>query len=236
MQAMLSRQGTLMESEQMAQTGIIVAINQEVVGIIGISDPLKPGAQEVISLLRLMKVESIMVTGDNWGTAKAIAREVGIENVVAESKPEGKAEKVKELQLQGKVVAMVGDGINDSPALVSADVGMAIGAGTDIAIEAADIVLMKSNLEDVITAIDLSRKTLFRIRMNYVWALGYNIIGIPVAAGALFPFTRFRLPPWLAGAAMAASSVSVVCCSLLLRYYRRPKRLDMLQCSEVRVD
>ncbi|KAJ1702316.1 hypothetical protein LUZ63_002095 [Rhynchospora breviuscula] len=226
----------LMESEQMAQTGVIVAINQEVVGIIGISDPLKPGAQEVISLLRSMKVESIMVTGDNWGTAKAIAREVGIENVVAESKPEGKAEKVKELQLQGKVVAMVGDGINDSPALVSADVGMAIGAGTDIAIEAADIVLMKSNLEDVITAIDLSRKTFFRIRMNYVWALGYNIIGIPVAAGALFPFTRFRLPPWLAGAAMAASSVSVVCCSLLLRYYRRPKRLDMLQCSEVRVD
>ncbi|KAJ3706742.1 hypothetical protein LUZ61_010447 [Rhynchospora tenuis] len=226
----------LMESEQMAQTGIIVAINQEVVGIIGISDPLKPGAQEVISLLRSMKVESIMVTGDNWGTAKAIAREVGIENVVAESKPEGKAEKVKELQLQGKVVAMVGDGINDSPALVSADVGMAIGAGTDIAIEAADIVLMKSNLEDVITAIDLSRKTFFRIRMNYVWALGYNIIGIPVAAGALFPFTRFRLPPWLAGAAMAASSVSVVCCSLLLRYYRRPKKLDMLQCSEVRVD
>ncbi|KAF3340237.1 putative copper-transporting ATPase HMA5 isoform X1 [Carex littledalei] len=225
----------LMESEEMAQTGIIVAINQEVVGIIGISDPLKPGAQEVISLLRSMKVESIMVTGDNWGTAKAIAMEVGIENVVAEAKPEEKAQKVKELQMQGKVVAMVGDGINDSPALVSADVGMAIGAGTDIAIEAADIVLMKSNLEDVITAIDLSRKTLFRIRMNYVWALGYNIIGIPIAAGALFPFTRFRLPPWLAGAAMAASSVSVVCCSLLLRYYRRPKKLDMLQCSEVRV-
>jgi len=225
----------LMESEEMAQTGIIVAINQEVVGIIGISDPLKPGAQEVISLLRSMKVESIMVTGDNWGTAKAIAMEVGIENVVAEAKPEEKAQKVKELQMQGKVVAMVGDGINDSPALVSADVGMAIGAGTDIAIEAADVVLMRSNLEDVITAIDLSRKTLFRIRMNYVWALGYNIIGIPIAAGVLFPFTRFRLPPWLAGAAMASSSVSVVCCSLLLRYYRRPKKLDMLQCSEVRV-
>ncbi|KAJ3680513.1 hypothetical protein LUZ60_016791 [Juncus effusus] len=223
------------ESEQMIETGIIVAINQEIVGIIEISDPLKPGAKEVISLLKSMKVESIMVTGDNWGTANAIARGIGIENVVAEAKPEQKAEKVKELRMQGKIVAMVGDGINDWPALISSDVGMAIGAGTDIAIEAADIVLMKSNLEDIITAIDLSRKAFFRIRMNYVWALGYNIICIPIAAGALFPFTGFRLPPWLAGAAMAASSVTVVCSSLLLRYYKRPKKLDMLECSEVKI-
>ncbi|XP_008787477.2 copper-transporting ATPase HMA5 [Phoenix dactylifera] len=226
----------LAEAEEMAQTGIMVSLDGEVVGIITVSDPLKPNAQDVISLLKSMEVKSIMVTGDNWGTANAIAKEVGIDTVVAEAKPEQKAQKIKELQMSGLTVAMVGDGINDSPALVSADVGMAIGAGTDIAIEAADIVLMKSNLEDVITAIDLSRKTFSRIHMNYIWALGYNIMGIPIAAGVLFPSSRFRLPPWIAGAAMAASSVSVVCCSLLLKNYRRPKKLDTLQIREILVE
>ncbi|XP_071726419.1 probable copper-transporting ATPase HMA5 [Rutidosis leptorrhynchoides] len=219
----------LTEIEEMAQTGILVCIDGQLTGVIAISDPLKPGAREVISILKSMKVKGIVVTGDNWGTANSIAKEVGINDVIAEAKPEDKAEKVKELQVSGYVVAMVGDGINDSPALVAADVGMAIGAGTDIAIEAADIVLMKSNLEDVITAIDLSRKTFTRIRLNYIWALGYNLLGIPIAAGVLFPFTGFRLPPWIAGAAMAASSVSVVCCSLLLKYYRRPKILEKLE-------
>ncbi|KAI6707212.1 hypothetical protein NL676_010174 [Syzygium grande] len=226
----------LAETEGMAQTGILVSIDRELIGVIAISDPLKPGAREVISILNSMKVKSIMVTGDNWGTANSIAKDVGIDTVIAEAKPEQKAEKVKDLQASGYIVAMVGDGINDSPALVAADVGMAIGAGTDIAIEAADIVLMKSNLEDVITAIDLSRTTFSRIRLNYIWALGYNVLGIPIAAGALFPSTGFRLPPWIAGAAMAASSVSVVCCSLLLKKYRRPRPLDNLQIQGITVN
>ncbi|KAJ7004053.1 hypothetical protein NC653_009058 [Populus alba x Populus x berolinensis] len=226
----------LAETETMAQTGILVSIDREVTGILAISDPLKPSAREVISILKSMKVRSIMVTGDNWGTANSIAKEVGIETVIAEAKPEEKAEKVKELQAAGFTVAMVGDGVNDSPALAEADVGMAIGAGTDIAIEAADIVLMKSNLEDVITAIDLSRKTFSRIRLNYIWALGYNLIGIPVAAGALFPGTGLRLPPWAAGAAMAASSVSVVLCSLLLKNYRRPKKLENLNIHGIKIE
>eukprot|EP01018_Ginkgo_biloba_P026263 Gb_22737 [translate_table: standard] len=214
--------------EELARTGVSVAIERELVGVIAISDPVKPEAKNVIRILSSMGLKCIMVTGDNWGTAKAIAKEVGIQSVIAEVLPNGKAEKVKELQMSGLPVAMVGDGINDSPALVAADVGMAIGAGTDIAIEAADIVLVRSNLEDVITAIDLSRKTFFRIKLNYVWAFGYNVMGIPIAAGVLFPHIGFRLPPWVAGAAMATSSVSVVCSSLLLRYYRRPKELDAI--------
>ncbi|CAM6123193.1 unnamed protein product [Calypogeia fissa] len=215
------------ETEQLARTGVMVAFNNRIVGVVSISDPVKPEAALVVSILKSMGIQSVMVTGDNWGTAKAIAAEVGIDIVKAECLPGEKAEEIKKLQSERRqTVAMVGDGINDSPALVAADVGMAIGAGTDIAIEAADIVLMRSNLEDVITAIDLSRKTFGRIRLNYVWALGYNVLGIPIAAGVLFPSTRFRLPPWVAGAAMAASSVSVVCSSLLLKYYRRPRRLD----------
>ncbi|XP_024530572.1 probable copper-transporting ATPase HMA5 isoform X2 [Selaginella moellendorffii] len=220
----------LQDVEVLARTAVLVAIDGELTGLISVADPMKPEAPAVISTLKLMNIKSVIVTGDNRGTALAVAREVGIQpkDVIAEADPKAKADRVKELQSAGMVVAMVGDGINDSPALVAADVGVAIGAGTDIAIEAADIVLMKSHLEDVVTAIDLSRKTFSRIRLNYVWALGYNVLGIPIAAGVLYPCSRFRLPPWIAGAAMAASSVSVVCSSLLLKYYKRPKKLELI--------
>ncbi|XP_006354252.1 probable copper-transporting ATPase HMA5 [Solanum tuberosum] len=210
------------EHEHLARTCVLVAVDERIAGAFAVTDPVKPDAARVVSFLHSMDITSIMVTGDNWATARAIASEVGIQTVFAETDPLGKADKIKELQLKGTPVAMVGDGINDSPALVAADVGMAIGAGTDVAIEAADIVLIKSNLEDVVTAIDLSRKTMSRIRLNYVWALGYNVLGMPVAAGVLFPFTGIRLPPWLAGACMAASSISVVCSSLLLQSYKKP--------------
>ncbi|WOL19223.1 hypothetical protein Cni_G28021 [Canna indica] len=225
-------QDYISDMEHMARTCVMVAVDGRICGAFAVSDPLKPEAGRVVSFLDSMGISSIMVTGDNWATATAIAREVGIEKVFAETDPVGKAERIKDLQMKGLTLAMVGDGINDSPALAAADVGMAIGAGTDIAIEAADIVLMKSNLEDVITAIDLSKKTLARIRLNYVWALGYNVLAVPIAAGILYPFTGIRLPPWLAGACMAASSVSVVCSSLLLQSYKKP--LQILSPKETR--
>ncbi|KAK9673666.1 hypothetical protein RND81_12G182100 [Saponaria officinalis] len=209
-------------TENLARTCVLLAIDGKVAAVFAVTDPVKPEAGRVVRFLQSMGISSIMVTGDNWGTASAIAREVGIAQVFAETDPIGKAQKIKEIQMKGMAVAMVGDGINDSPALVAADVGMAIGAGTNVAIEAADIVLIKSNLEDVVTAIDLSRKTMSRIRLNYVWALGYNVLAMPLAAGMLFPFTGIRLPPWVAGACMAASSISVVCSSLLLQSYKKP--------------
>ncbi|XP_028807173.1 probable copper-transporting ATPase HMA5 [Neltuma alba] len=227
---------TLAKAEMLAQTGILVSIGREIAGVLAISDALKPSAKEVISILNSMKIKSVLATGDNWGTANSIARQVGIETVIAEAQPEVKANRVKDLQTSGYTVTMVGDGINDSPALVAADVGMAIGAGTDIAIEAADIVLMKSNLEDIIIAIDLAKKTFSRIRLNYIWALGYNLLAIPIAAGILYPSTKFRLPPWIAGAAMAASSVSVVCSSLLLKNYKRPPKLNNLEINGIKIE
>ncbi|KAF3793367.1 Copper-transporting ATPase [Nymphaea thermarum] len=230
--SILQAETYLAEMEEYAKTGILVAYDGAFIGILVVSDPLKREAAVVIEGLKKMGITPVMVTGDNLRTARSIAKEVGITRVEAEVMPSGKAETVRSLQKDGKVVAMVGDGINDSPALAAADVGMAIGAGTDIAIEAADYVLMRSNLEDVITAIDLSRKTFARIRWNYIFAMGYNILAIPLAAGAFFPVIKLRLPPWVAGACMAFSSVSVVCSSLLLRRYKKPRLTTILEMTK----
>ncbi|GFQ00863.1 copper-transporting ATPase ran1 [Phtheirospermum japonicum] len=219
----------VVELEESAKTGILVAYDNEIIGVLGVADPLKREAPVVIEGLIKMGVNPVMVTGDNWRTARAVAKEVGITDVRAEVMPSGKADVVRSFQKGGNVVAMVGDGINDSPALAAADVGMAIGAGTDIAIEAADYVLMRSSLEDVITAIDLSRKTFSRIRLNYIFASAYNVVAIPVAAGILYPWLKIKLPPWVAGACMAMSSVTVVCSSLLLRRYRKPRLTTILE-------
>ncbi|KAG6527537.1 cation-transporting ATPase HMA5-like [Zingiber officinale] len=219
----------LVDLELNAKTGVLVAYDDSFIGVLGIADPLKREAMVVIRGLQKMGICPVMVTGDNSRTAHAVAKEVGIEDVRAEVMPAGKADVIRSLQKDGSMVAMVGDGINDSPALAAADVGMAIGAGTDIAIEAADYVLVRNNLEDVITAIDLSRKTFARIRWNYFFAMAYNVIAIPIAAGLLFPLMGLRMPPWLAGACMAFSSVSVVCSSLLLRRYSKPRLTTILQ-------
>ena len=221
-----------------ARTCVLVSMNREVIGSLAITDPIRPEAAGVVAALSRMGVQSHLVTGDNWQTARAIAAECGIVSVHAEVSPAGKAAKIEELKappvkktLSGTVkvahsstpvVAMVGDGINDAPALAASDVGIAIGAGTDIAMEAADFVLMRSDLEDVVAAVDLSRVTFRQIRLNYIWAMVYNLLAIPLAAGVLYPRTHIQAPPWVAGAAMAFSSVSVVCSSLSLRYYTRP--------------
>ncbi|KAH1072586.1 hypothetical protein J1N35_024914 [Gossypium stocksii] len=219
----------VVDLEESARTGILAACDGNVIGVLGVADPLKREAAVVVEGLQKMGIRPVMVTGDNWRTAQAVAREVGIRDVRAEVLPAGKAEVVRSFQKDGSIVAMVGDGINDSPALAAADVGMAIGAGTDIAIEAADYVLMRNNLEDVITAIDLSRKTFSRIRWNYVFAMAYNVVAIPIAAGVLYPSLGIKLPPWAAGACMALSSVSVVCSSLLLRRYKKPRLTTILE-------
>jgi P-type Cu+ transporter len=198
---------------------VYVAFREELLGIIAVADMLKPKAREVVAILRAWDLEVIMLTGDNRLTAEAIAREAGITRVLAEVLPERKAEEVKRLQSEGRLVAMVGDGINDAPALAQADVGIAVGSGTDVAIEAADVTLMRGDLHGVTTAIALSRRTIRIIKENLVWAFGYNLVLVPVAAGVLYPFTGLQLSPLLAGAAMALSSVSVVLNSLRLKRF-----------------
>ncbi|MED3623973.1 heavy metal translocating P-type ATPase [Neobacillus thermocopriae] len=198
------------ELEESGKTVMLVAINAEFAGMIAVADTVKETSKAAIKKLKDMGLEVIMMTGDNIRTAKTIAQEVGIEIVIAEVLPEGKAEEVKKLQKLGKRVAMVGDGINDAPALAVADIGMAIGTGTDIAMETADITLMRGDLNSIYDAIYMSKKTIRNIKQNLFWAFGYNTLGIPIAAMGF-------LAPWLAGAAMAFSSVSVVLNALRLQ-------------------
>jgi Cu+-exporting ATPase len=192
------------------KTPMYVAVNGQLAGIVAVADTVKEDSAEAIAALQKMGIEVVMITGDNRRTAEAIARKVGIPRVLAEVLPEDKAHNVHLLQAEGKKVAMVGDGINDAPALVQADVGLAIGTGTDVAIEASDITLIKGSLKSVVTAIEVSRATMNNIKQNLLGAFFYNVLGVPVAMGVLFPFFGVLLSPLLAGAAMAFSSVTVV--------------------------
>ena len=202
------------------RTPVIVVVNNTIYGVIAISDPIKPMARDAVRALRRLGFGVMMVSGDSKRGAQAVAREVEIDEVLAEVLPSQKAELVKKLQQQGRHVAMVGDGINDAPALAQADVGIAIGTGTDIAMEASDVTLIRGDPRGVVTAIQLSRRTMRTIRANLFWAFVYNVVGIPIAAGALYPFFRVLLSPVLASAAMAWSSLSVVLNSLTLRRFR----------------
>ncbi|WP_010677681.1 heavy metal translocating P-type ATPase [Bacillus timonensis] len=196
--------------ETHGKTAMLAGINGKYAGLVAVADTIKDTSKEAVSRLHDMGIQVIMMTGDNERTAQAIGKEVGVDSVIAEVLPEGKAEEVKKLQQQGKKVAMVGDGINDAPALATADIGMAIGTGTDVAMEAADITLIRGDLNSIADAILMSRKTMRNIKQNLFWAFAYNTIGIPIAAAGL-------LAPWVAGAAMAFSSVSVVLNALRLQ-------------------
>jgi Cu+-exporting ATPase len=200
------------------QTVMFLAVNGGPAGLIGVADPVKASTPEAIRNLQADGLRVIMVTGDSETTARAVARKLGLDDVIAEVQPADKAAVVGRLQAEGRVVAMAGDGVNDAPALAKADVGIAMGTGTDVAMESADITLVKGDLRGLVRARRLSRATMRNIRQNLVWAFLYNALGVPIAAGVLYPWLGLLLSPMIASAAMSLSSVSVIANALRLRH------------------
>jgi len=215
--------------EQEGKTVMFLAVDGRAFGLIAVADTLKEHSASAIERLHGLGLEVAMITGDNRRTAEAIARQVGIDRVLAEVLPQDKAEEIRKLQSAGRKVAMVGDGVNDAPALAQADVGMAIGSGTDVAKETGHVILIKDDVRDVVVALEVAKATMRKVRQNLFWAFIYNALGIPLGAGVLYPLLGLVVSPELAGALMAVSSISVTLNTLLLRRFTPTLRTPALE-------